>query len=584
MGALGDVIGRNRAMVLTLSLMAAGALLSGVALWGRRRRLGDSRRVPPAHRHRRRRRLPAERDEGSRGRGDDRPGDALQAAAWDSGARPASSSSTASACSSRSPSAAAPPSWRARAGCNASNAPAPSLPSRAPPPSVTAGWEAAWRLQLARRAADCPHSLPSDSAARLGRDGGGARGSALRRHVNARAASPRRLRPAAARDGRRLDLLRHWILRQRAAAAAHSGRHVHRRHRADRSVEEYSRRLDGRSLQLHCDSAHPARGHAQPASLRLCLQRRRRPHARARVARPRGRPGETGSTAAGFSSPSTRCCTARTLSSRSRPSCCRRNVDRVRDLNGLSAAMGKLGAIGGSYVFGAIITCAPDPNGAISPSSASSRRRSSWAPCSPSSASASRGRRSWRASTKPNDASKSTYTSWHHLRRPLMKQLRRRHLHRDAAVDQPEPLQPSRDERRIIAAGVGVAVGAPRDARRLLRAELAVHLGQVSQRPRPARRSRRATAAAAARRAAAGRGRWRRVGRLGAGAQGTASVASANSPIRSSYVRIVTAPAPPSRRYATSVRRSRTTSAAWSQQPRPSPLSPYLEARQSAAR
>ena len=44
----------------------------------------------------------------------------------------------------------------------------------------------------------------------------------------------------------------------------------------------------------------------------------------------------------------------------------------------------------------------------------------------------------------------------------------------------------------------------------------------------------------------------------------TASVASANSPIRSSAVRIVTAPAPPSRRYATSVRRSRTTSAAWS--------------------
>ena len=35
-------------------------------------------------------------------------------------------------------------------------------------------------------------------------------------------------------------------------------------------------------------------------------------------------------------------------------------------LNGLSAAMGKLGAIGGSYVFGTIITCAPDPNGAIS--------------------------------------------------------------------------------------------------------------------------------------------------------------------------------------------------------------------------
>ena len=72
--------------------------------------------------------------------------------------------------------------------------------------------------------------------------------------------------------------------------------------------------------------------------------------------------------------------------------------------------------------------------------------------------------------------------SEHHLRRPPQrKQLRRRHaLHRDAAVDQPEALQPSGDERRAkIAAGVGVAGGAARDARRLLRAELAVHLGQI---------------------------------------------------------------------------------------------------------
>ena len=41
-------------------------------------------------------------------------------------------------------------------------------------------------------------------------------------------------------------------------------------------------------------------------------------------------------------------------------------TDGCVELIGLSAAMGKLGAIGGSYVFGAIITCAPDPNGAIS--------------------------------------------------------------------------------------------------------------------------------------------------------------------------------------------------------------------------